>query len=418
MNGGYAIKVKLPATNGRAALEAGLASIALSEGLELELLTLEPDAASAREDSEEPRLVFGVHQAGREAVLVPRDKSDSVSSEALASALAAWFTGPVAYVLDTDDGATRLSAWNGGASLTPRTGWLSFGDSVIEWYVEFVAPPFTALDGNRARVFLSQLEAARPASVREVDAHFTAVSARHAIGPLSDALDDLAVTMTVAGSPLTIRARRGSPAETRTAVMERTLRALDSFEFPETMQELEVAADAVLMRAVRRQLPRDAHLDSFVRKGPPSFSMSRATWLARGVLDGEPFETAVNERLDGPFADDEVPVGKGWWCFNRNDLRTTETICERTPDVCNSSRRREQGGGSAVSVCEQRASASSYVVDTDPTQAAVLIPVGEKAKMVGCFGSDAECHAFRDPYAANSSTGGGVVAVSTCRTLD
>lgn len=119
-----------------------------------------------------------------------------------------------------------------------------------------------------------------------------------------------------------------------------------------------------------------------------------------------------------PFADDEVPSGKGWWCFNRNDLRTTETICERTPDICNSSRRREQGGGSAVSVCEQRASASCYVVDTDPSQAAVLIPIGDKAKMVGCFGSDAECQAFRDPYAANSSTGGGVVAVSTCRTLD
>lgn len=299
MNGGYAIKVTLPPTDGRAALEEGLASIALAEGLELELLSLDDSALSALMDGKEPQLVFGVRQVGREAIIVPRDKFDADTSLALASALADWFSGPIAQVLDTDDGAERLAAWNGGASLKPDTGWLSFGGSDVEWYVEFVAPPFTRLDGARARALLSKLEAARPASLREVDAHFTAVSTRRAIGALSVALDDLAVTVTLAGAQLTIVARSGSPAATTAAVMERTLRALDSFEFPQNVQELEVAADATLMRAVRRELPADARLDTFVRKGPPSFSLSRATWIARGVLDGEPFETTVDEPFDG-----------------------------------------------------------------------------------------------------------------------
>jgi len=119
-----------------------------------------------------------------------------------------------------------------------------------------------------------------------------------------------------------------------------------------------------------------------------------------------------------PFADDDIPAGQGWWCFVRNDFRTNETLCERTPDLCNSDREREQRRGSSVSVCDRQASATCYVVDTDPTQAAVLIPIGDKEKILGCFGSDAECQAFRDPYAKNSSTGGGIVAVSTCRTLN
>lgn len=302
MNGGYAIKVTLPPTNARAALEEGLASIALAEGLELELLSLDDSALSALMDGKAPRLVFGVRQVGREAIIVPRDKFDADTSLALASALAEWFTGPIAQVVDTDDGAERLAAWNGGASLKPDTGWLSFGDSDVEWYVEFVAPAFRPTDGANASALLARLEAARPAALREVDAHFTGVSTRLAIGALSSALDDLAVTVTMADSPLTVLARRGSPAATTAAVMERTLRALDSFEFPQAVQELEVAADAALMRAVRRELPADARLDTFVRKGPPSFSMSRATWIARGVLDGEGFETTVDE----PFDDEAV----------------------------------------------------------------------------------------------------------------
>lgn len=137
---------------------------------------------------------------------------------------------------------------------------------------------------------------------------------------------------------------------------------------------------------------------------------SSSCWIA-AMVNSKPAATT-------PFADNDIPEGQGWWCFVRNDLRTNETLCERVPEKCNSARQREQRQGSSVSVCQQQASASCYVVETDPTQAAVLIPVGEKEKMLGCFGSPAECQAFRDPYAQNSSTGGGVVAVSTCRTLN
>lgn len=118
------------------------------------------------------------------------------------------------------------------------------------------------------------------------------------------------------------------------------------------------------------------------------------------------------------FADENVPPGTGWLCFVRSDLRTTETLCERSASACEESRAKEQRTGKSVTVCRAQPAASCYFIDTDPTQAAVLFPVGEKQRLFGCFGSPEECQSFRDDYAQHAATGNGVMAVSACRTLD
>lgn len=132
-------------------------------------------------------------------------------------------------------------------------------------------------------------------------------------------------------------------------------------------------------------------------------------WVA-AMVNSRPAESVA-------FADDAVPAGSGWLCFARNDGRTNERICERTAEACDDSRLRAQRQGNSVSVCEPAKTASCYFVDTDPTKAAVLVPIGDKARTYGCFATASECRAFRDPYAAQAATGNGVVAVSACREL-
>lgn len=117
------------------------------------------------------------------------------------------------------------------------------------------------------------------------------------------------------------------------------------------------------------------------------------------------------------FADSDAPAGEGWYCFDRNDGSSMDTICERTAELCDAGRRREQGAGASVGVCAARERAFCFYQDIDPTQAAVLVPVGERHKQYGCFGMQEQCEDLRGQHARNSSTGGGVVAVSACREL-
>ncbi|MBL8918333.1 MAG: hypothetical protein JNJ54_05695 [Myxococcaceae bacterium] len=295
MNGGYALKLQLPPAHGLASLEAALASVALSEGLVLDRLELQQSEADQLAGAPVPRLVFGVLTSGREAVLVPRDKFDATSTNALAGALAAWFEGPVAWVLDTDEGAVTLETWNGAEALGPGTGMLGFGDSPVEWYVEFVPPVFTALEGPARARLLRELEAARTEPMREVGVRFVAAGER-AVNPAF--FDDLSVTMSVGGRKVTLLVRREPGAPVGGPVTQAALKALDDFDFSSKVSAREVRADARTLDAVRRNLPKGALLDRLVRKGPPGFLVSRAVWQARGRLDDEPFEVS----LEGPPA--------------------------------------------------------------------------------------------------------------------
>lgn len=302
MNGGYAVKLGLPAKHGRAALEAALASVALSEGLGLELLELSQSQADKLVDAPEPRLIFGVLLTRREAILVPRDKYDTIGSQALAAALASWFEGPVAWVLHTDDSLVSMEGWNGGDALEPDTGMLSFGDSPIEWYVEFVLPAFEPVKGAWARRLLDALAAARSGAHEEVELNFTQVAGRARGGLLSEAIDDLLLTGTVAGKPFSVRAQRKGPAGTVDEVLDRAGQALDRFEFPEHVRAREFPATPAQLRDLRAQLPRDVTLESVVRVGPRRFQFLRAEWRARGALDGAPFEVGFIEQLEPGLA--------------------------------------------------------------------------------------------------------------------
>lgn len=117
------------------------------------------------------------------------------------------------------------------------------------------------------------------------------------------------------------------------------------------------------------------------------------------------------------FADADVPPGTGWNCFDRNDGKTMETLCERTAELCDASRQREGGSGAAVSVCQPRERAFCFYQDIDPTKAAVLLAVGDKYKQYGCFGLLEECNQFRKNHVEVAATGSGVMAISSCREL-
>ena len=117
------------------------------------------------------------------------------------------------------------------------------------------------------------------------------------------------------------------------------------------------------------------------------------------------------------FDDAAVPPGMGWSCFDRNTGSTLGTLCERTAEACDASRESEAGRGSAVSACRPADRAFCFYQDRDPTKAAVLIPIGDKEKVLGCFASVEECNDLRRNHVEFSSTGGGVVAISACREI-
>lgn len=118
------------------------------------------------------------------------------------------------------------------------------------------------------------------------------------------------------------------------------------------------------------------------------------------------------------FASTDAPEGTGWLCFTRNDGREMMTLCERDTERCERSREREQRGGGSTSVCRSAPMASCYFIDTDPSKAAVLLPIGEKERLFGCFGSREECTSVRNNRAEYASTGNGIVGVSRCRELN
>lgn len=134
-----------------------------------------------------------------------------------------------------------------------------------------------------------------------------------------------------------------------------------------------------------------------------------------GCAYANAFTSKPSAQVD--FDDAAVPAGTGWSCFDRNTGSDLGTICERTAEACDASKEREAGRGSAVSACRPADRAFCFYQDLDPSKAAVLIPLGDKEKVLGCFASLEECNDLRSNHAENSSTGGGVVAISACREL-
>lgn len=118
------------------------------------------------------------------------------------------------------------------------------------------------------------------------------------------------------------------------------------------------------------------------------------------------------------FDDADVPPGTGWFCFGRQTSHELTGLCERTASACDASRTREQDRGAAVTVCRPSRSAACYFLDVDPTKAAVMFPVGDREKKVGCFTTPEECQSVRDNRLQTASTGSGIVGVSACRQLD